>query len=86
MKVKHHYLSTYIGIRFFNDDEKIIGVRNNSLGFRCREFKDKEENVIRVVLLGGSVAYGCGATNNDNTISGNLEKIIKEKNKNVSKI
>jgi len=75
-----------IGIRFFNDDEKIIGVRNNSLGFRCREFKDKEENVIRVVLLGGSVAYGCGATNNDNTISGNLEKILNEKNKNGSKI
>ena len=58
-----------IGIRFFNDDEKIVGVKNNSLGFRCPEFTNKKENVIRVVLLGGSVAYGCGASDNENTIS-----------------
>ena len=75
-----------IGIRFFNDDEKIVGVKNNSLGFRCPEFTNKKENVIRVVLLGGSVAYGCGASDNENTISGNLEKILNERNKSGSTV
>ena len=87
----HKYLNRYeskkplfkylpIGYRFFNsEDEEISGVQCNSLGFRCPEFKEKQANVIRVVLMGGSAAWGSGATNNDNTISGHLEQILNEK-------
>ncbi len=72
-----------IGLRYFNsEDEEIIGVQNNSLGFRCSEFTEKKENVTRIVILGGSAAWGSGASNNDNTISGHLEKILKKKNEN----
>ena len=92
----HKYLNRYeskkplfkylpIGFRFFNsEEEEINGVQCNSLGFRCPEFKEKQSNVIRVVLLGGSAAWGSGATNNGNTISGHLEKILNEKYKKSS--
>jgi lysophospholipase L1-like esterase len=68
-----------VGIRIFNDNDKISGVKNNTFGFRAPEFTEKKENVVRIVLLGGSVAYGCGATTNDKTISGHLENILKKK-------
>ena len=32
-----------IGLRYFNEDEKIKGVKNNSLGFRCPEFTKKKK-------------------------------------------
>jgi lysophospholipase L1-like esterase len=68
-----------VGMRLFNDEDKISGVENNTFGFRSSEFTKKEKSVIRIVLLGGSVAYGCGATSNDKTISGHLENILKKK-------
>ncbi len=68
-----------IGLRYFNEDEKIKGVKNNSLGFRCPEFTKKKKNRIRIVLLGGSAAWGSGASNNNNTITGHLQKILNYK-------
>ena len=87
----HKYLRRYesarpifkyipIGLRSFNfEDGEIQGVKNNSLGFRCPEFTEKKKNIIRVVLLGGSAAWGSGSSNNGNTITGHLEKILNEK-------
>ena len=89
----HKYLNRYesekplfkylpIGLRYFNfEDEEISGVKCNSLGFRCPEFKEKGQNKIRIIVLGGSAAWGSGASNNDNTISGHLETILNDKYK-----
>ena len=92
----HKYLNRYesekplfkylpIGLRYFNfEDEEISGVKCNSLGFRCPEFEEKGQNKIRIIVLGGSAAWGSGASNNDNTISGHLETILNEKTSTIS--
>lgn len=89
----HKYLNRYesekplfkylpIGLRYFNyEDEQISSVKCNSLGFRCPEFNEKRKNIIRIVILGGSAAWGSGASNNDNTISGHLETMLNDKYK-----
>ena len=73
-----------IGLRYFNyEDEEISSVKCNSLGFRCPEFNEKRKNIIRIVILGGSAAWGSGASNNDNTISGHLETMLNDKYKHL---
>jgi len=68
-----------IGLRLYNIDNPIPGrVENNSLGFRCGEFTDPEPDVLRVVLLGGSAAWGSGAASNAHTIAGQLERLIND--------
>jgi len=66
-----------IGMRLFNNDNPIPPVKNNSLGFRTDEFvdldQDEDGDVFKVVLIGGSAAWGFGATSNDTTIAAKLE-------------
>ena len=71
---------TYIpvGMRVFNDDNPITPVTTNSLGFRCPEFRAKVKGEYRIVILGGSAAWGFGASGNDTTIAGHLERICRE--------
>lgn len=55
-------------------------IRINSLGFRGKEFSTtKDKNTYRIIILGGSAANGKGASSNDTTIAGYLEKILTEK-------
>lgn len=72
-----------IGFRVFNKRNKLLEkhAKINSLGFRTYEFEDKTNEEIRIAILGGSAAFGCGASSNENTISGNLENILKKKYK-----
>ncbi len=64
-----------VGLRFFNTDSPIRGhVINNEQGFRAPEFCDVAESRLRVAVLGGSTAWGCGASSNDATIAGVLEQ------------
>lgn len=67
-----------IGLRLFNTDIVLPGnvVTNNSLGFRCDEFAPPEPDTFRIVLLGGSAAWGSGASDNDYTIAGQLERLL----------
>ena len=66
-----------VGLRLFNLDNPLPErVQNNSLGFRCREFTPPSPETYRIVLLGGSAAWGSGSTDNSTTIAGYLEKII----------
>lgn len=66
-----------IGLRVYNTKNPLPGrVTNNSLGFRCREFTPPQSDELRIVLLGGSAAWGSGASTNDETIAGYLEAII----------
>jgi hypothetical protein len=65
-----------IGLRHFNLDNPIPPVVNNRQGFRCPEFDDRDSDDMVVVLIGGSAAWGCGASSNEATIAGQLETII----------
>jgi hypothetical protein len=54
----------------------------NSLGFRGLERNlSKPYNVKRVILLGGSTAFGRYATSDENSIAGQLEKLMNEQEK-----
>lgn len=92
----HSYLNWYeswkhpmffylpIGFRLhnINNPRLPVQVKNNSYGFRCDDFPSIEDkNIFKVVVLGGSAAWGSGSTNNENTISGYLERIINKDKK-----
>jgi len=72
-----------IGIRLFNKDNKILEkrVKNNSIGFRTYEFSEKKRDELRIVLIGGSTAWGSGSSSNETNISGYLEQIINNNKK-----
>ncbi len=56
-------------------DQHSKTVNVNALGFRGQEFtSEKPENTFRIFLVGGSTAFGAGATSDDTTISGFLQK------------
>src|SRR3990167_6911934 len=60
-------------------------IRINSLGFRGKEFSAvKDKNTYRIIILGGSTAFGKGASSNDVTIASYLGKILNEKIKGKS--
>ena len=68
-----------IGLRLFNLKNPIPGrVENNSLGFRCPEFTPPDPDTLRIALLGGSAAWGSGASDNSATIAGQLEKMLNQ--------
>ena len=48
-------------------------IRTNELGFRDRSLESDTENEYRIVILGGSTAWGLGASSNENTIAGAME-------------
>lgn len=67
-----------VGFRHFNLKNGIPGrVRHNSLGFRCDELAAPAD-ALRIVLLGGSAAWGSGAASNETTITGWLERIVND--------
>ena len=68
-----------VGFRHFNTDNPIPHrVENNSLGFRCREFDQMDPDALRVAVLGGSAAWGSGATSNRGAIAGQLEILLNQ--------
>lgn len=69
-----------IGLRLHNNDNQDSPTlaSTNTHGFRCREFSRPNKNVLTIALLGGSTAWGCGATSNATNISGHLETIINQ--------
>lgn len=51
----------------------------NSRGLRGHEFsKHKESGVYRIVMVGGSAAWGWGASSNETTIEGYLERYLND--------
>ncbi len=53
--------------------------RSNSLGFRSPEIQDKKS--FRVIVLGGSVVWGTGASSNETTFPARIKEILKNKYK-----
>jgi lysophospholipase L1-like esterase len=48
-------------------------IKTNELGFRDRPLLPREDNEYRILILGGSTAWGLGASSNENTVAGTLE-------------
>ncbi len=68
-----------IGLRFHNINNPLPKVISNSYGFRCDEFDDIENlgtNIKKIVLVGGSAAWGFGSSSNNTTIAGYLENYL----------
>src|SRR3989338_1600269 len=60
-------------------DQHSKTVNVNSLGFRGPEFtRENPENMFRIFLVGGSTAFGAGATSDDSTIAGFLQKKFED--------
>ena len=65
------------------DDELIPNQQSNSviinsLGFRGEEFSpEKSDNVFRIFMLGGSTMFGHGATSDQTTIPGYIQKFFQ---------
>lgn len=69
-----------IATRTFNLENPIAPVKNNSLGFRTYEWEEVDPQCVRIAILGGSAAWGFGASSNDTTIAGHLERFLNESN------
>ncbi|MBI2252703.1 MAG: SGNH/GDSL hydrolase family protein [Armatimonadetes bacterium] len=74
--LKRHY-TQYSQARFYPFENQ--KVRINSMGFRGKEFRiPKDKNIFRIIILGGSAAFGIGASSDKKTIGGRLEEILNE--------
>ena len=70
-----------------NPNQKLKTIQINRNGLRNRDLDLQGHNLENCMLLGGSVAWGFGASNNDNILSYQIEKILMEKyNKKINVI
>jgi len=68
-------------IHHMRPDQNLKTINVNSLGFRGPEITvEKPDNTFRVFVLGGSSTFGSGATADDNTIPGYLQKKFNDYN------
>jgi lysophospholipase L1-like esterase len=57
-------------------DTTLPTLRTNQLGFRDEPLAPRQPGEVRVLLLGGSTAWGLGASSNDATVRGALQRIL----------
>jgi lysophospholipase L1-like esterase len=57
---------------------KLTTLHNNSLGFRDDPIAPRKPGETRILLLGGSVAWGLGASSNAHTIAGELQALLNQ--------
>lgn len=57
-------------------DIKLPTISTNALGFRDAPLQPRTVNEYRILLLGGSTAWGLGASSNESTVSGALESLL----------
>ncbi|MBN8762315.1 MAG: hypothetical protein BGP20_01100 [Thiobacillus sp. 63-78] len=60
-------------------NSRLPTISTNALGFRDRAIAPRQPKEFRVLLLGGSTAWGLGASSNDHTISANLERTLNQR-------
>jgi len=65
----------YLGV----PNSKLPTIRTNALGFRDKAIAPRQTKEFRVLLLGGSTAWGLGASSNNHTISASLERILNQR-------
>ena len=68
-------------IRLIVPNQHFPTININSFGFRGEEItKEKPENTYRIFLVGGSTTFGAGATSDENTVPGFLQKKFNKSN------
>ena len=77
-----HAMFSYlpVGFRLFNTNNLSLvnHVTNDALGYRRADISESDPEEFTVLLLGGSTAWGSGASSNEHTIAGQLEKLIND--------
>ncbi len=78
--VKYKMLHPFLRHTYYpNQNYKSFTI--NKWGYRGVDFElKKKDNVKRLVLLGGSVAFGYGATSDETTICGYLKQMLRQEN------
>lgn len=75
-RIDHRYLPFLGWIGQPNLD--LPTMKTNELGFRDRPVEPPRPNERRILLLGGSTAWGLGASSTDATVAGALERLLNE--------
>ena len=75
-RVEHRYLPFLGWIGVPNTD--LPTIKTNQLGFRDRPVEPRKPNEIRILVLGGSTAWGLGASSTEATVPGALERRLNE--------
>jgi hypothetical protein len=84
---KKRHLGDWISFRSFTPNISGNYINTNDYGMRSkwdliemvqRAKKNKTEGIKNIIILGGSVAFGYGATNDKRTISSFLDNMLKE--------
>ena len=77
MSILDNWKLVPLGVRLFVPHKNKV-INSNSFGFRTHEFDFSNKKVI--IILGGSAAWGLGASSDERTFPFLLEKKIKEEN------
>ncbi len=65
--------------RFFFPNQHYDTININEYGLRGGEiFKEKSENIFRIIMIGGSTTFGSGSTSDETTIPGFLQEKFYE--------
>jgi lysophospholipase L1-like esterase len=59
-------------------------IKTNELGFRDKPLLPRKDNEYRILILGGSTAWGLGASSNEKTVAGALESQLNRSSDNYS--
>ena len=59
-------------------------IKTNELGFRDKPLLPRKDNEYRILILGGSMAWGMGASSNEKTVAGALESQLNSSSRNYS--
>lgn len=75
-RVDHRYLPFlgWIGV----PNSNLPTLKANELGFRDRPVEPRRPGERRILLLGGSTAWGLGASSTEATVAGALERLLNE--------
>lgn len=57
-------------------------IKTNELGFRDKPLLPRQDNEYRILILGGSTAWGLGASSNEKTVAGVLESQLNSRSGN----
>ena len=74
-------ITTEFSVLFHHPNQHYPTLNINEYGFRGSEIqKEKPSDVYRIFVVGGSTAFGSGATSDETTIPGYLQEIINQQN------
>jgi len=77
-ELKYQFFDTY---KWFESNQYYDTININNFGFRGQDItREKAPDTYRIFIVGGSTAFSAGATSDETTISGFLQKKFNESN------